>query len=595
MQIFVTVGSKAKADYAHTVYGIPENRIFNSRDVSFVADVMRETQGKGVDIVLNSLSGPLLHASWECVAEFGQLVELGKRDLVEFGSLALEPFLLSRSYCYVDLVHMMERRPEKVGQLLRDTVQLLRDGKIKPIASCTDFDAHRVTEAFRHLQKGDHIGKAVLTLPLPGSADADATGAAAAQLIALPKRAKLTLDPGATYLLTGGLGGVGKAVASWMAERGAVNLVFLSRSAGRGREDAAFFAELAMMGCTAIPVRGQVQVLADVERAIAAAPSPIKGVLHLAMVLRVSRALFYSSSANTNDFLQDGPVLDLSFEDWTQAVAPKVDGAWNLHHALSKLELPPLDFFLVTSSIVTATHHPGQANYVAANAAIEALVQFRRRQGLPASALGLAAVEDIGFVSKNDGVRRRLKSQGLYFITERLVLDFFEHSLLHQHNSPGTSAPAGKLSSWANHGHTIAGLHSETPLTDPDCLVHWRRNREMGFYHNIQATSSGAMARNTSDGNASKVLDSNAAVEFLAKEIGLHILQLMMREADDGLVDVSLSLAAVGMDSLIAIELRRWWKQSFAVNVTVLEIMAASNLRGLGLLASQALKRKLIG
>lgn len=288
-------------------------------------------------------------------------------------------------------------------------------------------------------------------------------------------------------------------------------------------------------------------------------------------------------------------------------MAPKVDGAWNLHHALSKPELPTLDFFLVTSSIVTATHHPGQANYAAANTAIEALVQFRRRQGLPASALGLAAVEDIGFVSGNAVVRRKLKSQGLYFITERFVLDFFEHSLLHQHNSPGTTAPAGKLSSWANHGHTIAGVHSETSLTDPNCPTLWRRNREMGFYHNIQATASGTMARSTSSalalfieeaassGDASKILDGDAAVDFLATEIGLRILQLMMREAEDGVVDVSLSLAAVGMDSLIAIELRRWWKQSFAVDVTVLEIMAAGNLRGLGLLASQALKKKLVG
>ena len=77
---------------------------------------MRATDGRGVDIVLNSLSGELLHASWKCVAEFGKLVELGKRDLVGFGKLDLEPFLANRSYCCVDLAHAMKQRPESVGR-----------------------------------------------------------------------------------------------------------------------------------------------------------------------------------------------------------------------------------------------------------------------------------------------------------------------------------------------------------------------------------------------------------------------------------------------------------------------------------------------
>ncbi len=97
-------------------FGIPRHRIFSSRDDSFYAGVMRETGGQGVDIVLNSLSGKLLHASWQCVAEFGKLVELGKRDLVGFGQLDLQHFLLNRSYCCVDLSHMMEKRPQEVGR-----------------------------------------------------------------------------------------------------------------------------------------------------------------------------------------------------------------------------------------------------------------------------------------------------------------------------------------------------------------------------------------------------------------------------------------------------------------------------------------------
>lgn len=115
-EIYCTVGNDDKVQYLVEELKIPRNHIFNSRNDSFLPDVMRATGGRGVDIVLNSLSGELLHASWKCVAEFGKLVELGKRDLVGFGKLDLEPFLANRSYCCVDLAHAMKVRPESVGR-----------------------------------------------------------------------------------------------------------------------------------------------------------------------------------------------------------------------------------------------------------------------------------------------------------------------------------------------------------------------------------------------------------------------------------------------------------------------------------------------
>ena len=100
--IFVTVGTEQKVQYLMNTFKIPRNRIFSSRDVSFVEGVMRETQCNGVDLVLNSLSGELLHATWQCVAPFGKMVEIGKRDLIGFGKLDMNVFLANRSYCCVD-------------------------------------------------------------------------------------------------------------------------------------------------------------------------------------------------------------------------------------------------------------------------------------------------------------------------------------------------------------------------------------------------------------------------------------------------------------------------------------------------------------
>lgn len=290
IQVFVTVGSETKVEYAVQNMGIARDHIFNSHDTSFLDDVMRQTSGRGVDVVLNSLSGALLHASWACVAEFGTLVELGKRDLVGFGRLDLEPFLKNRSYCCVDLAHMTKRRPTEVGRLVREVIDLFMAGKIRPITPRAVFEAGDVELAFRHLQKEDHIGKAIVRMPargeqlsVLGTTDVAAAGVARS----------LRLDPRASYLLTGGLGGLGRSVASWMVVHGARNIVFLSRSAGMGERDQPFLRELAAMGCKAIAVPGQVQAIVDVQRAIDLAPSPIKGVVHLAMVLRVSR---FSSS-----------------------------------------------------------------------------------------------------------------------------------------------------------------------------------------------------------------------------------------------------------------------------------------------------------
>lgn len=100
--MYVTVGTEQKVQHLMNTFKIRRDRIFSSRDDSFVEGIMRETKCNGVDLVLNSLSGELLHASWQCVAPFGKMVEIGKRDLIGFGKLDMNAFLANRSYCCVD-------------------------------------------------------------------------------------------------------------------------------------------------------------------------------------------------------------------------------------------------------------------------------------------------------------------------------------------------------------------------------------------------------------------------------------------------------------------------------------------------------------
>ena len=150
-------------------------------------------------------------------------------------------------------------------------------------------------------------------------------------------------------MITGGLGGLGRAVAVWLAELGARNLLFISPNAGSKPSHQYLFKELGSMGCAAIAVQGMVQSEADVLRAIKAAKTPIKGVLHLAMQLR------------------DALTLDMTYNDWKTVISPKVDGTWNLHRMLGD----SLDFFVMTNSLSTIFYQPGQSNYNAANTFME--------------------------------------------------------------------------------------------------------------------------------------------------------------------------------------------------------------------------------
>jgi len=111
-EIFATVGSEEKVRYLTDTIGLPADRIFNSRDTTFVDGLMRETHGKGVDLVMNSLSGELLHATWRCVAEFGTMVEIGKRDLLGKGRLDMDVFLANRTYSCFDLDELNAKKPE---------------------------------------------------------------------------------------------------------------------------------------------------------------------------------------------------------------------------------------------------------------------------------------------------------------------------------------------------------------------------------------------------------------------------------------------------------------------------------------------------
>ena len=162
--IYCTVSSEEKVKFLVEDIGIPRRHIFDSRSRSFLTDVMRVTNGAGVDLVLNSLSGDLLHASWECVAQFGKMIEIGKRDLIANGRISLNPFAENRSFHGIELAHLLNHRPNECRRLLVKMVELYEAGHIQPIFPIKNFQMAEAEQCFRYMQQGWHIGKVILSM-----------------------------------------------------------------------------------------------------------------------------------------------------------------------------------------------------------------------------------------------------------------------------------------------------------------------------------------------------------------------------------------------------------------------------------------------
>ena len=218
--VFATVSTNAKKKHLMEAYGLPESHIFNSRDsLQFSQAVLRLTNERGVDVVLNSLAGEALRASWRVIARFGRFVELGQRDIVGNTGLDMEPFFRNVSFHSVNLTDFLEHDIDGAAQDLAKVVEMLNQRVIKPVSPINTFPLSRIEEAFRIMQTGAHMGKIILEVN-----DNDLVPM-------LPAKAPpVRFSKDGTYVISGGSGGLGRFTATWMVKSGARNIIILSRS-----------------------------------------------------------------------------------------------------------------------------------------------------------------------------------------------------------------------------------------------------------------------------------------------------------------------------------------------------------------------------
>ncbi|MFV0496539.1 SDR family NAD(P)-dependent oxidoreductase, partial [Mycobacterium sp.] len=365
-QIYATAGSDKRRQVLRDM-GI--EHVYDSRSVEFAEQIRGDTDGYGVDIVLNSVTGAAQLAGIKLLAMGGRFVEIGKRDIYGDTKVGLFPFRQNLAFFGVDLALMSRTHPVAVRDLL-DTVYRQTAEGVLPIPESTCYPLADAATAIRVMGAAEHTGKLILEVPHSGRSS----------VVLPPEQARVFRGDG-SYVITGGLGALGLFLAEKMAAAGAGRIVLSSRSEPGGQALEAIEA-IRSAGSEVVVECGDIAEPGTAERLVAAARAtgvPLRGVLHAAAVVEDA------TLPNITD--------ELIGRDW----APKVFGAWNLHEAVRKVEAAePLDWFCCFSSAAALVGSPGQGAYAAANSWLDAFTLWRRSQGLPATAIAWGAWEAIG-------------------------------------------------------------------------------------------------------------------------------------------------------------------------------------------------------
>jgi len=472
--------------------------VMNSRTLDFAEEVMNLTQGQGVDVVLNSLNGEFITKSFEALATGGRFVEIGKIGIWDENQVKQKrPDV---QYFPFDLGEVAQQNPGLIAQIMDSLGQQFEQGYLQPLPHKV-FEMEKVVEAFRYMQQGKHIGKVVVSMPQTANHQA-------------------SLQPEGCYLITGGVGALGLKTAKWMAEQGAKHLVLTGRKQPSEKAQQTI-EELQEAGVQVLVLYGDISQEQDVARIIESIKislPPLRGVVHAAGVL------------------DDGVLQQMSWEKFTQVMAPKVQGAWHLHHLTEHL---PLDFFVCFSSIASLLGSPGQGNYAAANAFMDGLAHYRRSMGLPGLSINWGPWAEGGMAaSLGSQHQNRMLIQGISPITSEQGLQVLANLLAQD------STQAGVLSiNWSKFFQQLP-VGTKMPLLEAfTSTVASSRTEKSDFIQRWEVTP---------------VAERR---ELLLTHVRQQIAKVLGLKAPEQ-IGLRQSLFELGIDSLMAVELKNYLESS---------------------------------
>ncbi|MEV5985183.1 SDR family NAD(P)-dependent oxidoreductase [Streptomyces sp. NPDC052051] len=470
--------------------GFDDDHLADSRTLEFEERVLRATDGRGVDLVLDSLAGEFVDASLRLLPRGGRFLEMGKADIRDPKEVAeAQPGVRYQAF------DMMEAGPDRIQEMLAELRHLFEDGVLRPLP-VRAWDVRQAPEAFRSLGQGRLVGKAALTLPT-------------------------RLDPDGTVLITGGSGALARRVARHLAEvHGARQIRLISRRGPEAPGADVLVRELAQLGAEATVTACDVADRPAVAAVLAEIPDahPLTAVIHAAGTL------------------EDAALDSLTASQMEAVLRPKADAAWHLHELTQHLDLSA---FVLFSSVAGVLGNPGQANYGAANAYLDALARRRRASGLAGTSLAWGPWE------AQDGMaggltareRERIAATGVVPLSDDEGLAAFDAGL----DGPHTSLVPVRI--------------DRKRLT-----AHWTTNGRPPLFQRLlrQIAPRRAVARSEAKGGLAQELAALGQEERIR-----HLTELVCGEAaavlghaDRSAVDPERAFREIGFDSLSGVELR---------------------------------------
>ncbi|KAA8565524.1 hypothetical protein EYC84_009381 [Monilinia fructicola] len=538
--IYVTVGTEEKRRFLNENYDIPPSRIFSSRNRKFAKQILSATSGRGVDVIINSLEGDLLDASWRIVADGGTMVEIGKKDIIDRNTLSMEPFDRNCSFRAMDFSYTENIVDPLIERLLDQIFEMVDGGHVKPIHPVTVFGFDAIPAALTYIRSGRHIGKVVIS-----------DRGKKLQVPIRPATRKLILRSDASYLIVGGLKGLCGSLAIHMAQHGAKNIIVCSRSGINDVASQKIVTNCLTYGCKIVDAQGDGASVNFMIKVFREASPRIAGIIQGAMILR------------------DRPFETMTLDDYHTALHAMVNGTWNLHN-ISQEQKEPLDFFTLLSSISGIVGNKGQANYAAGNTFLDAFAQYRQSLGLRANSVDLGVIGNLDGVAERDEFDSSFDKRQWTPVTENTLRKILSYSILQQdEKSPLNAHSTTQL---------IAGIGY--PLPQNSDLAHEGRFGYL-FHNAVDGANKDSSASHSDETmQAFRIMlksgsDKGALVKVCLEMIAVQFTKTLRLGTA---METTKPLIRYGVDSIAAVELGNWIRIELGAKLSTFEIINASSL-----------------